>query len=136
MRSPLAASSSSKGVLLMSGIMMNGKNVGTATVEREGLYYRFACKCVFDDADIHRLWVLWESGCRRLGVLVPDGRTACLNTRVPAKYIPDTQLSFQIDYHPAEHFYPVDKEKPFAHMGQLLKARFAVVDGKPGIVIK
>lgn len=136
MRSPLAAYSSSKGVFLMQGIMMNGKNVGTATVEKEGLYYRFSCKCVFDDADVHNLWVLWKDGSRRLGVLVPEGRYACLNTKVPVKYIPDTQLAFQIDYCQTEHFHPVNPEVPFAHMGQLLKARFTIIDGKPGLMIK
>ncbi len=120
----------------MSDIMMDGKNVGTVTIEKEGLYYRFFCRCHFEDKAVHSIWVFWEGGSRKLGVCIPEGKYACLNTKVPIKYIPSTELTFKIDHRENDGFYPIDPGQPFPHMDKLTKARFATLDGKPGLVIK
>lgn len=120
----------------MFDVMLNERTVGTASVNREGLYYHFSCKCILPDKDIHAIWVLWEGGSRKLGVCVPEGRYAYLNTKVPVKYIPGGKLYFRIDHREELDFYPVDPDVAFAHMDKLTKARFAEVNGKPGLVIK
>ncbi len=120
----------------MAEIKMDGKTVGMATMEKEGLYYRICCKCHFADRQIHTVWVLWKTGSRKLGVCVPEGRYACLNTKIPAKHIPDEALSFEIDYRQNDFFYPVEAGKPLGCMDKLINARFAVADGKPGLVVK
>ena len=120
----------------MFEIKMGEKSVGTATVNQEGLYYRISCKCVFQDKQIHTLWAVWSTGCRKLGVCVPEGAYACLHTKIPIKYIPEDGLSFAVDYQRNGSFYPVDPQLPLECMDQLINARFAIVDGKPGLIIK
>jgi len=118
-------------------IAMDGKVVGKATVERQGLYCRFSCRCVFPDKGIHTIWVCWDGGSRKLGVCVPNGRDYCLNTSVPLKYIPDKRLTFAVDYteKKQDDFYAVDAERPFDPIDKLSRAQFDVRDGKPGLII-
>ena len=118
-------------------ITRNGKTVGNAIMERQGLYYRFHCQCVLPDRDIHTIWVRWGEGSRKLGICVPNGPYFCLDTKVPIKYIPNTGLLFEVDYkeNPPENFYPIDTEQPFIHTDKLAKARFATREGQPGLII-
>ena len=118
-------------------IMMNGKIVGNAIMEPLGLYYRFRCQCAFSDAEIHTIWVRWERGNRKLGVCVPYGTQYLLETKVPAKYFPDSKLTFTVDYREEtkDDFYPVNPEEPFGLVDKLPQAHFEIRNGKPGLVI-
>lgn len=119
-------------------IKMQGRTVGKAAVDKQGLYYRFDCQCGFTDKEVHSVWVCWEGGNRKLGVCIPNGGQYCLKTQVPVKYIPDDGLTFTVDYTQKNRtdFYPVDAEKPFAFIDRLADAQFDIRDGKPGIVIE
>ena len=115
-------------------IVMQGKRVGIATVLKEGLYYLFSCQCVFEDSQIHSVWITWDGGCRKLGICTPGNGCFNLKTKVPIKYIPNFGLTFVIDYE--EDFYSIDQDKEFYPIDKLNKARFAIRNGKPGLVIK
>ena len=115
-------------------IIMQGKSVGTATVVKEGLYYSFFCQCNFVDSQIHSIWITWDGGCRKLGICAPCNGCFELKTKVPIKYIPEAGLKFAIDLE--EGFYPIDQDKEFCHIDKLNNARFAIRNGKPGLIIR
>lgn len=116
-------------------ITLNGKPLGTATVEKQGLYYRISCRCLLPDRKIHTIWVRWSDGSRKLGVCVPEGQYFCLDTKVPTKYFPLTGLSLEIDYQAENEFFPIDTQKPFIHIDKLEQSRFDIRDDQPGLVI-
>ena len=118
-------------------ITRNGESIGTARIEKEGLYYRFSCCCRLPDRDIYNIYVQSEIESRNLGVCVPRGRDFYLNTRVPAKHIGDGPFQFEARKREekAGGFYPVETAKPFARMDRLTESRCAVLEGKIGLII-
>lgn len=114
-------------------ITFQSRRIGTVLMERQGLYYRFSCKCVLPDEQIHSVWVLWGGGNRKLGVCIPKGDGFCLDTKVPIKYIPNSKLEFVMDHN--DDFYPIDAKEEFCHMDKLAGAHFAIQNGRPGLVI-
>lgn len=116
-------------------ITLNGKPLGTATIETQGLYYRISCRCLLPDKKIHTIWIRWSDGSRKLGVCVPQGQYFCLDTKVPMKYFPLTGLCFEIDYRAENEFFPIDARKPFIHIDKLQQSRFDVRDDRLGLII-
>lgn len=118
----------------MYKILWNGKQVGQAKVEREGLYYKFTCVCVFHNYDIHRIIVSDGKELVKLGVCIPDGDKFTLSTRVPAKYLPGSSLCFTVEADSTSAI-PVFSGKLFAHLDKLETARFQIINGQSNIII-
>ena len=59
---------------------------GRVQVQRQGLYYRFQCRCRLTGDVVCRLYVLCGGRRENLGVVVPMDGGFGLDTRVPVKH--------------------------------------------------
>ena len=120
-------------------ILMGKEVVGTATVERQGLYYRFYCRCQISGSVICRVMVSCNGHHGNLGVLVPMGDGFGLTTRLSVKKLGKGPFQFRaMPKHQKsdEKFIPVYPEEPFAYLTRLQCAFLEVQNGQTGIRIK
>lgn len=103
----------------MYDIMMNTKVVGQAEVMKEGLYYRFTCRCTPPNDAIHRIIVSDGNITRDLGICVPTGEWFCLVCRVPIKYLPGDKLEFSLVTNEQKNAVPVETDTPFPALDKL-----------------
>ena len=112
--------------------------VGTANVERQGLYYCFSCRCRLSGAVMYRLSVSCSGHHENLGVLVPMGDVFGLDTKLAVKRLGEGRLQFlALPKHPPvqRQFVPISPEEPFAYISRLQNAFLEVRNGQQGIVI-
>lgn len=120
----------------MYDIYMGTKVVGQAEVIKEGLYYRFSCKCTPPDEGIYRIVVSDAGNTKDLGICVPTGEWFCLVTRVPIKYLPGEKLEFSlVPKDKQEIAVPVATNEPFSKLDKLDSAHLQEFDDKMEIVI-
>ncbi len=117
--------------------LLYGKSrVGEVTVTRQGLYYRFDCRCTLEAGKIVRIRVRWGAAEENLGIPMPQGNAFSLVTRLPVRRFSDGTPEFWVDAgEPPENFYPVAEGKPFAAISLLRHGRFLRQNGQPGIVV-
>lgn len=118
----------------MYQITYNGRQVGQAQAEREGLYYKITCVCDFSDDEIHRIVASDGKSVVKLGVCVPNGNQFSLSTKVPAKYLSAGDLCFSVASECTSGI-PIFSGKPFPHLDKLETARLQITNGQPCIVI-
>ena len=109
--------------------------VGEAEVRREGLYYRIRCICCLQEEAVCRVRV----GDVNLGVLLPDGNTFKLDTKLPMKRFENQKEKFEIQPNRpvlAGRFVPIKPEEPFAYIERLKDAYLTRQDGQLGAAIK
>lgn len=113
-------------------------SVGTVTVEKQGLYYHFSCRCYLSGEVMHRLVVVTDGGRTDLGVCVPMEGSFGVEKRIPCKRlgtgIPEFQLQPKHEGMQGK-FVPIYPEEPFAYMSKLKNAFLAVQNGQQGIMI-
>ena len=117
-------------------VTLNGTPCGKVSVHRQGLYYRFSCKCVLDKNDIYRLILSCGDFQKSLGVLAPYETGFEIVTRIPVKQIREGDWLFHvIPKHTisAENFVPIHPEEPFAYLSRLKDSFLIYQDGQPGI---
>lgn len=122
----------------MYPILYNNMPVGFAEIAKEGLYYRFSCKCKLPGSAVYRVIVSNENAIRNLGVCVPDKEGFVLKTRVPKKYFTGKNFLFSIDCkteEKQEKAIPVFTGMAFAYLDQLEAAQLKIVNGQPSVVI-
>lgn len=73
-------------------ITLEEMQVGEAVVQKEGLYYRFRCRCRLPSADIYVINCESGKGSVCLGVCVPDGNEFTLEKRISEKKVDTEQL--------------------------------------------
>ncbi len=113
--------------------------VGAAKVSREGLYYRFICRCSLDRKRIFKICIACGKEQILLGTPIPDGASFQLCARLPAKYFTGSALRFFIKEKGEEkfaEFVPVKADAPFMHLKDLENAVFCLQDGIPGVIIE
>ena len=71
--------------------------VGQVTVEPQGLYLRFRCRCSLPRDAIYRLKVRCGGKTENLGVCVPVGDAFGVDVRVPAKHFALGEPEFYAD---------------------------------------
>ena len=108
--------------------------VGTAAVEKQGLYYHVWCRCSLEQNALYR--VLLVSGGKHLdlGTCLREGEEYVINTRVPAKQIYE-DISFRLvekGENPAP-FYPIVQGHPFLYLESLPNAKLVINNGTVGI---
>lgn len=120
-------------------VTANGRPVGKVLVDRQGLYYRFSCRCRLEGDMIYRLLVTCGSVRENLGILVPEESSFVLHTKLPVKRIGEGELSFTLvprkDDLPGT-FVPIRPEEPFAYISRLKESFLVIRDGQPGICIE
>lgn len=116
----------------------NGRKVGTCTVEQQGLYRRFVCRCGKTAQGICRLVMKCGDYTLDLGILVPVDGGFGLEKRIPVKNLPAGEPEFMVapqDCGRLPEFIPVRIGEPFAYLDRLREARFALRNGEPGILL-
>lgn len=110
--------------------------VGRAEVIKEGLYYRFSCKCTLPDEGVYRIMVSDGNNTKDLGICVPTGEWFCLVSRVPIKYLSGDKLEFAlVPKDRQELVVPVVTDEPFEDLDKLESAYLQQTDGKSKIII-
>lgn len=109
-------------------VYLGSKAVGRVEVRREGLYYRFRCRCNLPEESVCRISVTCGDRQASLGVLVPEGGGFALTTRLPVKQLGEGEMRFQIlPRHESVRgkFVPISPEEPFAYLARLKEAFLA-----------
>ena len=120
--------------------MLFGKDrVGKVQVLREGLYYRFFCRCRLSGDVVCRLAVRCGEKEENLGVVVPVGDGFGLDKRLPVKNLGEGEMTFFLM--PKQErlegkFIPIYPEEPFSYIARLKDAFLARQNGQIGVVIK
>lgn len=118
--------------------MSGEEKIGRVTVQKVGLFYRIACRCLLTGTVRYRLVARCGEHSVDLGLCVPHGHQFGVDTSIPMKRLGDGELSFHlIPKHDRLEglFVPVSPYKPFAHIQQLQNARFVRSDGEIGVVL-
>jgi hypothetical protein len=119
-------------------IRMGKEVVGTATVEQQGLYYRFCCRCRLSGSVICRVTVSCNGHHENLGVLIPVGDGFGLSTKVAVKKLGKGPFQFRaMPKHQKSEgkFVPIYPEEPFAYISRLQNAFLEIRNGQAGVVI-
>ena len=119
-------------------IYMGENVVGTANVERQGVYYRFACRCHLSEDALCRVTVECDGHHENLGILAPQGKMFALVTKLPVKRFSQGQMHFRvIPKHPTGQglFVAVYPDEPFAYLARLKNAFLQVRNGQVGVFL-
>ena len=119
-------------------IGQGGSSQGTVTVEKQGLYYHFSCRCRLSGEVMYRLVAVTEEGKVDLGVCVPMDGVFGVEKRIPCKRVGTGRPEFQLlPKHEGMQgrFVPIYPEEPFAYMTKLKDSFLAVRSGQVGIVV-
>lgn len=113
--------------------------VGKVEVKRQGLYYRFRCRCRLPGDGICRVAVV-VGGCQEnLGILVPQGDGFALEKTLAASRLGEGTPEFLVlpgRTRPLGGFVPIKPEGPFAYIARLKSAYLANRCGVWGIVLE
>ena len=123
---------------MLYDICFGNEVVGVATVERQGLYYHFSCRCRLGGTAMYRVSVSCNGHHENLGVLVPMGDGFGLDTKLAVKRLGEGELLFLVlPKHPQirKQFIPIHPEEPFAYISRLQDAFLEVRNGQIGVVI-
>lgn len=121
------------------GVHFGNQLAGKVTVQRQGLYYRFSCRCRMTGETVCRLRVVCGDKQENLGILVPMDGGFGLDTKLPAKRLGEGQPEFTlIPKHERSGgtFVPIYPEEPFAYIARLKDAYLVRKNGSVGILIK
>lgn len=120
-------------------IFMGKEVVGTANVERQGLYYLFRCQCRLSGAVMCRVMVSCNGHHENLGTLIPMGDGFGLKTKLAVKRLGKGPFQFRVmpKHRRGEgEFIAVYPEEPFAYLTRLQNAFLEVRNGQIGVVIE
>ena len=119
-------------------VRMGDRSVGTVKVEKEGLYYRFSCRCSLSGDVMCRLWMRSGGKETDLGLCVPMGDAFGTEKRLPVKQCGPEIPTFFLRPKQTEvrgNFIPLSPEEPFRYIHRLENAFLERRDGQLGIVI-
>ena len=116
-----------------------GQAVGKVQVTREGLYYRFQCRCRLSGDVVCKVVVRCGAGQESLGILAPEGDGFCLATRLPVKRFLEATPEFLVMPNRTAmtgKFVPICPEEPFTYLERLKNAYLSMQNGQIGAVIR
>ena len=119
-------------------IWLGKEEVGLVIVERQGLYYRFQCRCRIHSEVMCRVTVSCGGHHENLGILVPMGENYILSRMLPVKQFRPGSPEFWITpKQPQVREIDVDiyPEEPFRYIAKLEKAYLDKRRGKNSIRI-
>ena len=126
-------------------VRFGNQDVGKVQVSREGLYYRFFCRCRISGDVVCRLAVVCGDKEEILGVVVPVEEGFGLEKKLPAKRLGEGTMEFFLitkgsapirETRKEGKFVPIYPEEPFAYIAQLKQAFFVRQNGQAGLLIK
>lgn len=111
--------------------------VGKVQVVKEGLYYRFICRCQLSGGGMYRLFAACGDKNESLGLVVPMGDGFGIDTRIPAKRLGSGKMEFCL--RPKQtisgHFVPIYPEEPFTYIENLKDGFLSIQNGQMGLMI-
>lgn len=119
-------------------IRLGDSPVGTARVEKQGLYYCISCRCTLSEKEIHRLTVRCGGKSENLGICIPMDGGFGVDTKIPCKRLGEGTPEFRLlpkQEKPRGKFVAVYPEEPFSYMARLKGAFLARQADQLGIVI-
>lgn len=119
-------------------VRFGSQPVGKVQVLRQGLYYRFICRCQLSGDVVCRLRVVCGGRKESLGVVVPMDGGFGLDTKLPVKRLGEGEMEFLlIPKHdvPQGTFVPIYPDEPFAYIQRLKDAYLARQEGQLGAVL-
>lgn len=119
-------------------VFFGNQQAGKVQVTRQGLYYRFVCRCKLTGDVVCRLYVSRGGQQENLGVVVPTGDGFGLDTRLPVKRFREGEPSFSlIPKHEmaSGQFVPIVPEEPFTYIERLKTSFLVRKYGQLGIEI-
>ena len=121
------------------GVYFGTQLAGKVQVQRQGLYYRFTCRCRLSGDVVCRLRVTCGDRRESLGVVVPMDGGFGLDTRLPVKRLGEGEMAFTlVPKHevPEGTFVPIYPEEPFAYIERLKEGFLAKKGEQVGVVLK
>ena len=119
-------------------VMLEGTDVGTATIEQRGLYYRIVCNCTFTVKGIYTISIQNAEQSEYLGVCIPEGEYYRLVKTVPIKRFIKGNLRFFVtkkDETNEFRFIPIESGAQFGYLSKLMHAELKQIDSKIGVII-
>ena len=119
-------------------VFFGGHPVGRVQVLRQGLYYRFICRCKPECDGVYRLAVLCGGSQMNLGVVVPEGEGFGLDKLIPRKRLEEGRPEFFLASRQAPvsgTFVPISPEEPFYYIARLKGAFLTEQGGVVGAMI-
>lgn len=120
-------------------ILSGNDTVGSACVNRCGLYYHIVCKCELIGKDHFRIVASCDGKQVDLGVCVPIEGGFGLQTRIPVKRLGEGELCFKVvsgNAASSELFIPVSESEPFLHLSMLDTAYLVKRNGQTGVCLQ
>ena len=123
-------------------VSFGNQPAGKVQVIKQGLYYRFICRCRITGDVVCRLSVTCGDQRESLGVVVPMDGGFGLDTKIPVKRLGEGEMEFRLvpkhEITPAAEgkFVLIYPEEPFAYIARLKDAYLARKDGQVGVVIR
>lgn len=130
------------GGAVMEGIydvMLADEPVGTVEVTKQGLYYRFDCRCRLSGTVICRISLECDGKHESLGVLAPSGDRFCLSTKLPVKRFGKGEPRFTAlpkRCADPEGFTPIYPDEPFRYLARLQDAFMVIREGQAGVCFR
>ena len=121
------------------GVYFGKKLAGKVQVQRQGLYYRFTCRCQISGDVVCRLHVSCGDKRENLGVVVPVDGGFGLDTKLPVKRLGEGKMEFTlIPKHEVLEgtFVPIYPEEPFAYIERLKEAYLVRKGEQVGVMFK
>lgn len=119
-------------------VMIGDRKAGWMRVEKQGLYYRFSCRCDLSGKTVHSVAAVIGGERVHLGICIPmDGRFG-LEKKLPCKQFPSGKAEFLLiprGENQGRRFVPVYPEEPFAYMAKLKEAFLEIREGQVGVSI-
>lgn len=119
-------------------VMFGGQPCGKVQVLREGLYYRFICRCRLSGEVLCRLRVSCGGKQEELGILAPVDGGFGLDRKIPVKRLGEGAAEFKLytgDAGQKETFVPIVPEEPFSYIAKLKESYLVRKDGQVGILL-
>lgn len=120
------------------GVYFGNQLAGKVQVQRQGLYYRFVCRCQISGDVVCRLHVSCGDKRESLGVVVPMEGGFGLDTKLPVKRLGEGNMEFTLlPKHevPAGQFVPIYPEEPFAYIERLKEAYLVRKGEQVGVML-
>lgn len=120
-------------------VRMGDTPLGAVTVEKQGLYYHFSCRCRLSGEVMCRLWLRRGGQETDLGLCVPMEDGFGTEKRLPARQCGTGTPEFILRPRGADtkgNFIPLSPEEPFRYLHRLENAFLERRGGQLGIVIR
>ena len=120
-------------------VFFGNQQAGKVQVTRQGLYYRFVCRCKLTGDVVCRLYVSCGGQRENLGVVVPEGEGFGLDTRQSVKRFRAGEPSFSLvpmNEMVSGQFVPIIPGEPFAYIERLKTSFLVKKYGQMGILLE